>query len=75
MVPTMEAARPTPSAFLSYSWESEAHREWVRAFATQLRNDGVNIALDQWEVHPGDQLPAFMERADRRQLELPPNDN
>lgn len=61
----MEAARTTPRAFLSYAWESEAHREWVRAFATRLRSDGVDITLDQWEVQPGDQLPAFMEHAVR----------
>jgi hypothetical protein len=65
MTPTMAAARPTPRAFLSYAWESDEHREWVRRFAIQLRNDGVNITLDQWEVQPGDQLPAFMERAVR----------
>jgi hypothetical protein len=65
MAPTMEAARPVPRAFLSYAWESEAHREWVKAFATQLRRDGVNVTLDQWEIQPGDQLPAFMERAVR----------
>ena len=65
MTPAIEAARPTPRAFLSYSWESDAHRQWVRDFATQLRNDGVNVTLDQWEVHPGDQLPAFMETAVR----------
>jgi hypothetical protein len=41
------------------------HRAWVRDFATQLRTDGVNVTLDQWEVQPGDQLPAFMERAVR----------
>jgi hypothetical protein len=65
MTPTMEAARPTPRAFLSYAWESEEHRNWVRDFATRLRTDGVDVTLDQWEVQPGDQLAAFMERAVR----------
>ena len=65
MTPAIQAARPTPRAFLSYAWESEAHRQWVRDFSTQLRNDGVNATLDQWEVHPGDQLPVFMETAVR----------
>ena len=32
---------------------------------TRLRKDGVDITLDQWHLHPGDQLPAFMERAIR----------
>src|ERR1700722_159382 len=29
------------SAFISYSWDSETHREWVRALAARLRADGV----------------------------------
>jgi hypothetical protein len=61
----LEQARPTPKAFISYSWETEEHRRWVLDFATRLRGDGVDVTLDQWEVHPGDQLPAFMERAVR----------
>jgi TIR domain len=65
MTPGIEAARPAPRAFLSYAWESDPHRQWVRDFATRLRADGVNVTLDQWNLQPGDQLPAFMERAVR----------
>jgi hypothetical protein len=54
-----------PNAFLSYTWEDEAHREWVRALATQLRADGVETILDRWHAVPGDQLPQFMESAVR----------
>lgn len=53
------------TAFISYSWDSEQHREWVLALATRLRADGVETVLDQWHVVPGDQLPAFMEKAVR----------
>ncbi len=53
----------TPSAFISYSWDSEDHKAWVRALATRLRQDGISTILDQWATVPGDQLPAFMERA------------
>jgi hypothetical protein len=61
----IEAVRPHPKAFLSYAWESDAHKAWARDFATRLRADGVEITLDQWELHPGDALPEFMERAVR----------
>jgi hypothetical protein len=61
----IQATRPAPSAFLSYACENDTHRAWVREFATRLRTDGVDVTLDQWAVHPGDQLPAFMERAVR----------
>lgn len=54
-----------PRTFISYSWDSEEHRSWVRALATRLREDGVETTLDQWHVVPGDQLPAFMENAVR----------
>jgi hypothetical protein len=53
------------SAFISYSWEDDAHRDWVRMLAERLRADGVDISLDRWEMVPGDQLSAFMERAIR----------
>jgi hypothetical protein len=54
-----------PKAFISYSWDTEAHKEWVRSLASQLRKDGVDVTLDQWHVQPGDQLPIFMEGAVR----------
>jgi hypothetical protein len=56
---------PTPRSFISYTWDSDEHRRWVRDFATRLRADGIEALLDQWELAPGDQLPAFMERAVR----------
>jgi hypothetical protein len=54
-----------PTAFISYSSDDDTHKAWVRELATQLRADGVDVKLDQWETAPGDQLPAFMERAIR----------
>lgn len=54
-----------PTAFISYSWDNETHKVWVRDLATRLRADGVDVKLDQWETAPGDQLPAFMEQAIR----------
>ena len=65
MATEIEAARLHPKAFLSYAWESDAHKAWARDFATRLREDGVEVTLDQWELHPGDALPEFMERAVR----------
>jgi hypothetical protein len=53
------------SAFISYSWDDDAHREWVRKLAERLRADGVDVSIDRWAVVPGEQLPAFMERAIR----------
>lgn len=52
-----------PSVFISYSWGNPRHQNWVRNFAARLRSDGVEAALDQWELVPGDQLTHFMEKA------------
>ncbi len=51
--------------FISYSWDNDTHKEWVRNLATRLRRDGVDVTLDQWHIVPGDQIPEFMERAVR----------
>lgn len=51
-----------PKVFISYSHDSQAHKQWVLEFATRLRNSGVDAILDQWELKPGDDLPHFMER-------------
>ena len=51
------------STFVSYSWDSEEHKTWVRRLAERLRADGVEADIDQWSAVPGDQLPEFMERA------------
>jgi nucleoside phosphorylase len=54
-----------PTAFITYSWDDEAHKEWVRQLAMRLRKDGVDVTLDRWHAAPGDQIPLFMERAVR----------
>lgn len=56
---------PVPKAFISYSWDDDAHTQWVKDLATRLRQDGVDVTLDRWHAVPGDQIPAFMERAVR----------
>jgi WD40 repeat protein len=64
----MAASEPiaaTPKAFISYSWDDDAHKEWVRQLAIRLRKDGVDVTLDRWHAAPGDQIPLFMERAVR----------
>lgn len=52
-----------PRAFISYSWDGDEHKQWVRDLATKLREDGVDVMLDQWGVAPGDELPEFMEHS------------
>ena len=60
-----ESGAPAPKVFVSYSWDNEDHRSWVRNFAARLRGDGVDATLDQWNVRLGDPLTQFMEESIR----------
>ena len=51
-----------PRAFVSYSWDDERHKKWVADLAARLRSDGIDTALDQWDLVPGDQLAEYMEK-------------
>src|SRR5579871_4703798 len=52
----------SPKAFISYSWTSKAHQEWVLTLATRLREDGVDVSLDIWDLKEGHDAAAFMEQ-------------
>lgn len=49
--------------FISYAWENEKHREWVKALADRLLSDGIDAVLDQYDLELGDRLPQFMEQS------------
>lgn len=50
-----------PKVFISYSWESKEHSEWVNSLADKLLADGIEAIIDSYDVIPGDRLPEFME--------------
>ena len=54
-------ASVTPRVFLSYSHDSEAHRAWVRLLAGRLRQGGVEVTLDQWDLPYGSDVVRFMD--------------
>ncbi len=55
---------PTPVAFISYSWDSGAHKQWVLDLATKLQAyGGVQLVLDRWHLAPGDDKTVFMEKS------------
>lgn len=51
-----------PKLFISYSWSSRDHEAFVLKLATELRESGINVILDKWDLREGDDAPAFMER-------------
>jgi formylglycine-generating enzyme required for sulfatase activity len=54
-----------PRCFISYSWDSEPHKAWVRKLATRLRDNGIDAILDQFHCKPGMDLTEFMEKSVR----------
>ena len=52
-----------PRVFISYSWTSEEYKQKVYDLACQLRNDGVEVVLDEWDLNVGNDIYAFMERS------------
>ncbi len=48
--------------FISYSHDSDEHKNWVLQLATRLRSNGVDVILDQWNTRLGSNLAAFMEQ-------------
>lgn len=51
-----------PKLFISYSWTSPAHEEWVLSLATELIDSGVDVILDKWDLKEGQDAFAFMEK-------------
>lgn len=57
------------SAFITYAHDTEEHKVNVLTFANRLRMEGVEAVLDQFNSHPPEGWPKWMEkqfeRADR----------
>lgn len=51
-----------PRAFISYSHDSEDHKNRVLALANQLRQDGIDAQIDQYLVVPTQGFPRWMEQ-------------
>lgn len=52
-----------PLIFISYTWDSEAHKQWVLNLADQFISDGIEAILDRHELKLGRNMPHFMERS------------
>lgn len=51
-----------PRVFISYSWTSDAYQREVVRLACRLVSDGVDVVIDVWDLQPGHDKYAFMER-------------
>ncbi|HFF6201601.1 TPA: toll/interleukin-1 receptor domain-containing protein [Stenotrophomonas maltophilia] len=54
---------PPPKVFVSYSWDSPEHIEWVRNLVNALRMNGIDAISDRTHLRFGQNLPHFMEQS------------
>lgn len=50
-----------PQVFISYSHDSDEHKNWIIQLSTRLRSNGVDVILDAWNTKLGSDLASFME--------------
>ena len=66
-----------PTIFISYWYDSPAHKQWVLKVATDLVERGIEVIIDEWDLSLGQDVAAFMEssisRADRVLLVCTPD--
>jgi hypothetical protein len=56
------ATSVNPRLFISYSWSSPQHEQWVLQLSTELRESSVDVILDKWDLKEGNDANAFMEK-------------
>lgn len=57
----LDHSEAIPRAFISYSWDSPEHKQWVTQFASRLSKHGVSVILDRWHLRRGGDRTHFME--------------
>lgn len=50
-----------PIVFISYSHDDDNHSAWVESLACYLRQHGVDVIFDKWDLSLGKDLRFFME--------------
>ena len=59
------AINHSPKVFISYCWKNKTYQDKVLHLAERLRENGVDVTLDQWDLRPGQDMNAFMEMSIR----------
>ena len=54
-----------PKVFISYSYDTPEHKQWVSELGAKLRRNGVDVILDQWHLRLEDDPTLFMEHGVR----------
>jgi tetratricopeptide (TPR) repeat protein len=56
----------SPTVFVSYSQDNQAHNDRVLALSDRLMAEGIDCALDQYETSPPEGWPNWMEKHIRK---------
>ncbi len=56
------AVEAPPKLFISYSWTTPEHEQWVLMLSTELRESGIDVILDKWDLKEGQDAIDFMEQ-------------
>jgi len=62
MVVNKKNKEKNPKLFVSYCWTNSDHEQWVLNLSTELRDSGVDVILDKWDLKEGNDSYAFMEK-------------
>ncbi|ACY15315.1 SEFIR domain-containing protein [Haliangium ochraceum] len=62
MADAIESDSEVPKLFISYSWTSEEHQNWVLQLANDLADNGVHVVIDKFDLRPGHDAFKFMEQ-------------
>ncbi|MDZ5782391.1 toll/interleukin-1 receptor domain-containing protein [Marinococcus luteus] len=57
----MESETKIPKVFISYSWTTTEHEEWVFDLVQKLTEHGIDCKFDKWDLASGDNKYDFME--------------
>lgn len=57
----MKETTITPKVFISYSWSTPEHDDWILILAKRLMSDGIEVVLDKWDLKKGHDTNDFME--------------
>lgn len=52
-----------PKVFISYSHDNTPHKAWVAEHATKLRENGIDVRFDRWDLRRGEDVAKFMEQS------------
>lgn len=63
---TPEMPSDTPVVFISYSWDGPEHERWILNLAGLLRENGIDVILDKYDLKAGKNLLHFMEQSIKR---------